>query len=86
MRIYTDTQADVHEGDIVRYVRYRYGYEDGTVPGKFYQQEGTVTELRPGAVGIHFPHYARGTNISAIADDIRLVACVHEKEDGPCQA
>lgn len=76
MRIWTDTLAEVHEGDTVRYVRWDYGTR-----GKFHNRTGTVTEVRsPGAVGVHFPHYPRGTNLIAVACDVRLVACVHEPE------
>lgn len=76
--IYTDTQAEVHAGDTVRYV-----YWDWTTRGKFYQKTGTVTELRPSALGIHFPHYAQGTNLVTIARDARLVSCIHKEKEIP---
>jgi hypothetical protein len=75
MRIYADAQWEVHEGDTVRYVR------RGHPNGKFSGKAGTVVDAgprRPGAVGVHFPHYPRGINVLAIADDLRLVACPHE--------
>lgn len=73
--IYTDALAEVHLGDTVRYVRY-----DWKAP-RFYMKTGTVVEVlqnRPGAVGVHFPHYAKGVNVLAIDSDLRLVACPHE--------
>lgn len=75
VKIYTDTQADVHIGDTVRYVRWDYATR-----GKFYEKTGTVTELRgTGGVGIHFPHYAPGTNLVAHASDVRLVSRAESK-------
>jgi hypothetical protein len=75
LQIYIDKKAEVHVGDIVRYVNWDY-----PTRGKFYKMTGTVTELRSGSVGIHFPHYARGTNLVAVTCDVRLVQCLHEKE------
>jgi hypothetical protein len=76
MMIYTDAQAEVHVGDTVRYVRYDYRNQ-----GKFLGRTGTVVDAnprRPGSVGIHFPHHAKGMNVLAVAEEIRLVACPHE--------
>jgi hypothetical protein len=78
MKIYIDVQADVHEGDTVRYVRWSYPN------GKFSGKTGTVVDAgphRPGAVGVHFPHYPKGANVLAIADEIRLVTCPHEGKE-----
>jgi hypothetical protein len=73
--IYLDAQAEVHVGDTVRYVRWDWGTK-----GKFYQKTGTVTELRgTSALGIHFPHHARSTNLVTPADHVRLVRCAHER-------
>lgn len=74
--IYTDVRTEVHEGDTVRYTCY-----DWRNRGKFYGMTGRVVEVlpnRPGAVGIHFPHYAAGVNVLATAGDLRMVACPHE--------
>lgn len=79
MRVYTDACAVVHEGDTVRYVRWHWS-RDGK-DNRFYEKAGTVVEVlpnRPGAVGVHFPHYAKGVNVLATADDLRMVACPHE--------
>lgn len=78
VKIYTDTRVDVHTGDTVRYVHWDYGTR-----GKFCNKTGTVTELRPpSALGVHFPHYAQGTNLIAVTDHVRLVRCIHSP-DGP---
>lgn len=71
--IYTDTLAEVHVGDTVRYAYWDFGDR-----GKFCGKTGTVTEIRPvGALGVHFPHYPKGTNLVAGADKFRLVTCTH---------
>lgn len=77
MKVYTDTQADVHVGDTVRYIGWDY-----VTRGKFYEKTGTVTELRgTGGIGIHFPHYAKGTNLVAHAGDVRWVSGAASKEE-----
>jgi hypothetical protein len=78
MRIYTDAQAEVHAGDTVRYVRWDYDTR-----GKFYGRTGTIVKVLDhgrghGTLGVHFPHHPRGTNLLAIAEHFRLVACPHE--------
>ena len=85
--VYTDTKAEVHVGDTVRYVRYDYhttverdGYtfNDYRKPGRFYQQAGTVTEVYNNRLlGVHFPHYAKGANLHAPGEYFRLVTCTH---------
>lgn len=73
MKITVDTVADVHIGDTVRFVYYDY-----RTRGKFYGLAGTVTELRgTGWLGVHFPHYARGTNLTGYIGNFRLMQCVH---------
>lgn len=79
MRIYTDTQAEVHEGDTVRYVHWSWSARSSD--NKLFMKAGTVVDVRrdrPDAVGVHFPRHAPGANIIAIAEDLRLVACPHE--------
>lgn len=79
MKIFTDALADVHVGDTVRYVHWDYATR-----GKFYRMAGTVTELRgTGALGVHFPHYAAGTNLVAVADHFRLIVASAGWPAGP---
>lgn len=87
MRIYRDGLAEVHEGDIVRYVRWNWSAR--RTDNRLYKKTGTVVEIlpqRPGAVGVHFPHHARGVNVLATADDLRLVSCPHEPVPGTVRA
>ena len=68
MKIYLDQKAEVKIGDKVRYIKYRWDTR------KFYMKTGTVTEFRgTGGIGIHFPHYAAGTNLITAAENVRLV-------------
>lgn len=79
MMIYTDACAEVHEGDTVRYVRWNWSAR--TADNRFYGKAGTVVDVRkdrPDAVGVHFPHHAKGANVLAVASDLRMVACPHE--------
>ena len=71
--IYPDTQVAVHVGDRVRYVRW--DWQDS----KFYQKVGTVLAIGHGEVlDVHFPHFARGTNLRTGIGYFRLVECVHQ--------
>lgn len=77
MKVYLDETTDVHVSDTVRYVRWDYATR-----GKFYNRVGTVTDIRspvpPGALGVHFPHHAKGANLIASADHFRLVMTLTE--------
>jgi hypothetical protein len=66
--VYRDEQAEVHAGDRVRYVHY--DWQDS----RFYRKVGIVTGFQgTGGIRIHFPHYARGTNLVALTEQVRLV-------------